>query len=452
MAQGAINAGYAGIPSLLYHPEVRPNLIARYKDDDFLDFLDQAGKWRKKGDSQFYTAYDTPLYVNVSTTGSVVTGSGTATVTVTGLNAANANILIVGHLVRFPNGLQGRVMTVSTTTLTNDTVVIKSSAAANPVLTLVTGNTLIQYSNAQEEGSLEPAPERWGYDTFYNLIEVFRKAGEVTDIAKARFSSGNFALNVGGQETVVSWNAVRTLMSHRSDIANGLLYNEMSDANFTATSPTLVGARGYGVQVTRGLLPSIRDFGWTANLATPGTILLSDLDAINAAITAARGAKEYLIVGANAVITKISGFLKGLATGGVASVRMNITGRKVDLMVEQYIHGGVTFNLMALNSFDNQQVMPTTDAFAKTAYFIPMGSASTYGPTGNSTGMADYLSVGYMGINGSGSGTEKQAELHLGALATPPTDGTNSERWVYATACGLDIVMPYIFGDSRILA
>ena len=97
MAQGAINAGYAGIPTLLYHPEVRPNLIARYKDDDFLDFLDQAGKWRKKGDSQFYTAYDTPLYVNVATTGSVVTGSGSATVTVTGLNAANANILIIGR-------------------------------------------------------------------------------------------------------------------------------------------------------------------------------------------------------------------------------------------------------------------------------------------------------------------------------------------------------------------
>lgn len=450
MPAGVFTAGYTGVPSLLYHPEVRPNLIKRYRDDDFLDVLDQLGKWRKKSDSQFYTAYDSPVYQSVDTTAAVVTGSGSDTVTVTGLTTGNNNILIKGKLVIFPNGLQGRVMSVSTTTIANDTVVIKSSAASNPVLTLVAGGILVPHSNAQEEGSLAPDPERWSLETAYNLIQIFRKTGEVTDVARARNQGGNFAITVNGSQNIIAWNDVRTLMAHRGDIGNGLLLNEMSDANFTSGSPTLVGERGYGVQVTKGLVPIIRDLGWTANLAAAGTVTIADLEAINAAITAARGASEYMVVGTNAVITRISSFMKGLASSGVNSVRMNISGRKVDLMVEQYTFGGVTFHLMPWNSFDNQQILATSNVFAKTAYFIPMGSAAAY--SGGNSVTQDYLSVGYLPVIHPGSGTEKQAEVHLGALAVKPTTGTAVEQTVYETMCGLDVIMPYIFGDSRILA
>lgn len=455
MASGTFSTAYTGIPSLLYHPEVRPNLIARYRDDDFMDLLDQMKRWRKINRSQFYTAYEGPLYEIVDTTGATVATSGTATITVTVLPIAQAVKLIKGRMVILNNGTGGQARVDSVTTTgggTTATVVLKSSAAGAPNITLVAGQNIIPYSNAQEEGSLQPDPQRYSMDTFYNITQSFRHTGRITDFQRAQQDGGTFAITINGQRQFESWQTVKSLMAHRADIANGLLLNEMSDSNVGSSSPTLIGEQLYGVNVTRGLIPTIGTYGWTSNLTTPGTVVQADIEAIVAAIVAARGVSEYLVVCSTATIMKLSNFF---ALGGVTPVRMNISvdkASKINLMVDQYTLGGITFNLKSLNALDNQQIITTTNVYSKTAYFIPMGSGAAYDRGGGNSRTQDYLSVAYEPIIRPGDGTEKQALVHLGALAERPTNGTAVEDWVYQTICGLDVVMPYIFGRSRILA
>jgi len=448
MPQGTFTGNYAGVPSLLYQPDIRKELIKRYQDDDFVNFLDKTGAWTKKTDDKFVTAFDSPLNIVVDTTGATVTNSGTATVTVTNLQGANANQLIVGKMVMFPNGLQGRVQTVTTTTLANDTVTIRSTAAGNPNLTLVAGGILVPYSNHQEEGSLQPAPEIWPLTTLTQLIGIFRKTGGITDVARAR-NNGSFRLEIGGKEAMGSWQAVRTLMSHRADIGYGLLMDEITDPNFTNTTPTVVGAQGSGVQFGRGLVPTIRDFGWNYSLTTLGTPTLADLEGITNLITAVRGADEYMLVGSRAAVARMSSFFKNLGSAGLTSVRMMVNGREVDLTVEEFTFGGRTFRMAAWNTFDNQQVLLTSNAVSKTLYAIPYGTAHVYSGGGKDV---PYMGVGYLPVIHPGDGTEKQAEVHLGALAVNPTSGTAREDWVYETMCALDIANPYMFGSIRVLA
>lgn len=454
MPAGVISAGYTGIGSLLYNTDVRPHLIKRYRDSDFLTWLDIMKAWRKKTDSQFYTAYDTPLYQAVDTTGATsIATSGTPIITINALTTGNSNILVKGKLVRWYQAgtlYNARVASV-TQASGRDTVVLHSSEAGAPNIVMTAGAVLYPYSNAQEEGSYAPPPERWGIDTIYNLIQIFRKTGEITDVARARNSGGAFKLDLGnGQTGLVSWEDVRTLMAHRGDISNALLLGKMSDANFTSASPSITGERGYGVQTTKGVIPFIEQYGWQNNLASLGTWASTDLEAIIAAITAARGADEYMGFGGKRPIARTSSYLKGMGSSGVTSARLNVNGNTINFDVESMTFGGVTFHFKALNDLDNTQLVASTDVVSKSIFWMPMGNAPTY--NGGKSSVAPYVGVAYLPVIQPGAGDEKQALVHIGALLETPNSGTAVKSSTYETMAGADVVQPYIMGRSQVIS
>lgn len=451
---GAVSASYVGVPSLLYAPAVRKQIIARYPDHPFVDYLDQVGAWDRITETQYYTAFNTPLFNSVSTTSSTVTNSGTATVTVTDLTTANSNILIVGKLVRWYRAgtlYTGRVQT-KTQAAGKDTVTITSTKAGAPNLVLVAGDTLYPYSNAQEEGSLKPDPERRGLETIHNLMQIFRVTGETTDIARMRNSRGsNFLVEMpDGQIGSASWQEAFVMMLHRAEIGNALLLGELSAANFTDDTPEVAGARGYGVQTTKGMIPHVRDYGWTANLTSLGTPTVADWEAAIAAIVARRGADEYTLFGGRIALTRMSSFFKNLGSGGVTSVQMNVNGRKLDLTVDQFTYGGVVFNMKPLDALDNQQIIPTSDPISKTLYAVPTGMTESF--MGGRRKTVPYLGAKYGPVTEPGDGTEKNAVVNLGALAPRPTEGTAVLSTTDESIAGLDFTNPYTSGSIQVLA
>lgn len=446
---GAVSAGYVGVPSLLYAPAVRKQIIARYPDHPFVDYLDQVGAWDRITETQYYTAFNTPLFNKVDTTSATVTNSGTATITITNIPAAYSGILVVGKLVRWYRSTTlytGRVMTKTTNGSSQDTVTITTTKAGVATIALTAGDVLYPYSNAQEEGSYKPDPERRGLETIYNLMQIFRVTGELTDIARMRNSAGgNFLVEMpDGQIGSASWQEAFVMMLHRAEIGNALVLGELSDPNFTQTTPSVTGARGYGVQTTKGMVPHVRDYGWSANLSTPGTPTVADWEAAVAAIVARRGADEYTLFGGRIALTRMSSFFKNLGSGGLTSVNLNINGRKLDLMVDQFIYGGVTFNMKPLDVLDNQQILPTSDPISKTLYAVPTGMTEQF--MGGKRKTVPYLGAKYGPVIEPGDGTEKNAVVNLGALAPRPTEGTAVLSTTDESIAGLDFTNPYTSG------
>src|ERR1044072_1738286 len=125
MPVGVNGAQYIGAVSLLADREVRSALIDVNNDQDWLEFLEIAGKKEKTKSPVYSSFYDDALFSLVDTTGSTVTNSGTATVTITDLTVAQSGKVMVGKLIKFANGKVGRVQTL-TTAAGKDTITVKS--------------------------------------------------------------------------------------------------------------------------------------------------------------------------------------------------------------------------------------------------------------------------------------------------------------------------------------
>lgn len=440
--RGIQTMNFAGIPSLLQIPEIRPRIVDIYRRQKMIDLLTWLGRWDKVGNDKWYTVRNQQGFYSLDTTGATVTNSGSPLVTVTGLVTAQSGKAIVGDLVIMPNGQQARIQTVVVAGGL-DTITLQSTAAGTPNLTLVAGGVVRQFSNGQEEGSEAPTPRKRGYDTIYNQAQIFRKSYAATDIMKARASKSLY-VEVDGQEQEYKIGAIEMYLQHRAEVATGLFMSEMSDPNFTNANPTVVGVNGRGVQTTRGVIPTINNLGSNSNVTTPGTITNADILALIGKIADVEGPDHYVGVGSKRAIAAMSFFLKGLGSANTSTVRIELgpNDTLVNFMVERFIVADITFDLMEADIFNTTQIYPTANAEAKSIYFLPVGEVPALGSSGTETMSTPWVGVNYLPVIEPGIGNEKEAEVRLGALAPTPTNGTNVDQSTWCTIAGIETPKP----------
>lgn len=450
MTTGQINKPWASAIPLVDNREIYKSLIDLNQDDQWLDFLDGAGKNTlfSPQDSQstqpvYHTFYDEPVYELIDTTGATVTGSGTTTVTVTGLTSANQSKLVPGVLLRFPNGFVGRVQTVANASSFTCTAVDGNN------LTLTAGMKISAFSNAQEEGSDGPDPMKWGMSSLSNRIQIFRNSVEITDVQ----NMSAIELEIAGQNMLLPYLMIKGMQRHRGDQALAFWMGRVSTTLFSDASPTLTGAGGKGVQTTRGMDQYVTTYGKTDQVANTGVITLADINDAEALLVAARAPKEFMIVGSQSVVNPYSDFLKGLpSSGAMSSAQMSVNGRTVDLEVETFSHGGFKFHLRQLNVLSNESVINYIGTgaakidIARSAYFLPLGKV----PTLKGGGMVDYFRYRYMkpqaGPNGANSKTNgRTLEVMTGGLAPIPTSDKLVLKTTWTTNAGLEITAPQKF-------
>jgi hypothetical protein len=447
-AQGATDKYTASAVALLDQREIYNQLIDIQDDAEWLDFMYMAGK-KDATAVPFYTSfYNDNLYKLIDTTGATVT-TGAATITVFGLPTAVFNFLVVGDLLKFENGKVGRIQVKGDNTTSNK-MSIQSVDGTN--LTLVAGNKLSAFSNAQEEGSIEPPSRRWSVNSLQNRVQIFRNAIKITDVQNA----SKIELEFNGKPYILPYEMIQGLQKHRGDISLAMWLGEVSNTLFADLEPGvavgsyLAGAQGYGVQTTRGMDSYITNYGVNDTVATAGSFTLTDLSDLESKLTAVRAPMEYMIAGSNPAVAVISDFLKNLpSSGGVFSGRMMVDGKEIDLQAEKFQHGGYTYNLKAFKVLSNTDVINYAGGpIAKSIYFLPMGKVKTVGG-----GMNDYFRYKYMAQPAPGTGSVETAELMTGALAPTPTNQEQSLTVTWTSNMGLEVFAPNKFAKiSNILA
>jgi hypothetical protein len=467
---GATNKYTASAVALLDQREIYNQLIDIQDDAEWLDFMYMAGK-KDATAVPFYTSfYNDNLYKLLTVSG---TPTGTTTLPVITLSAADYNFVLVGDLLKFPSGSVGRVQTKNGTASYSINVQSVSGTALAASLAAMNGVKLSAFSNAQEEGSIEPGTRRWSVNSLQNRVQIFRNAIKITDVQNA----SKIELEFNGKPYILPYEMIQGLQKHRGDISLAMWLGEVSNTLFadvdgptsTATPPYLQGTTGYGVQTTRGMDSYITNYGINDSVLTPGTFTLVDLSDLEAQLTAVRAPMEYMIAGSNPAVAVISDFLKNLPSSGVTynnttpntsapnpfyksgvnSGMLSVNGREIDLQAEKFMHGGYTYNLKAFKVLSNTDVINYTGGpIAKSIYFLPMGKVKTVGG-----GMNDYFRYKYMAQPAPGTGSVETAELMTGALAPTPTNQEQSLTVSWTSNMGLEVFAPNKFAKiNNILA
>lgn len=472
--QGATNKYAASAVALLDQREIYNQLIDIQDDAEWLDFMYMAGK-KDATAVPFYTSfYNDNLYKLLTVVG---TPTGSTTIPVITLSAADYQFVLVGDLLKFPSGAVGRVQTKNGATPSTINV---QSVTGNPLaatLAVMAGVKLSAFSNAQEEGSVEPGSRRWSVNSLQNRVQIFRNAIKITDVQNA----SKIELEFNGKPYILPYEMIQGLQKHRGDISLAMWLGEVSNTLFAdvngpttdVLSPYLQGSTGYGVQTTRGMDSYITNYGVNDSVTTAGVFTLADLSDLEAQLTAVRAPMEYMIAGSNPAVAVISDFLKNLPSAGqtittsqntaptpntanngfyksgVNSGMLSVNGREIDLQAEKFMHGGYTYNLKAFKVLSNTDVINYTGGpIAKSIYFLPMGKVKTVGG-----GMNDYFRYKYMAQPAPGTGSVETAELMTGALAPTPTNQEQSLTVTWTSNMGLEVFAPNKFAKiTNILA
>ena len=465
-AQGATDKYTASAVALLDQREIYNQLIDIQDDAEWLDFMYMAGK-KDATAVPFYTSfYNDNLYKLLTVSG---TPTGTTTIPLITLSPADYNFVLVGDLLKFPSGAVGRVQEKQASYIIKVQSVSGTALAAS--LGAMAGVKLSAFSNAQEEGSVEPGARRWSVNSLQNRVQIFRNAIKITDVQNA----SKIELEFNGKPYILPYEMIQGLQKHRGDISLAMWLGEVSNTLFADLEPGvsagsyLAGAQGYGVQTTRGMDSYITNYGINDSVTNAGTFTLADLSDLEAQLTAVRAPMEYMIAGSNPAVAVISDFLKNLPSAGqtittnytnetaptasqftgnngyyksgINSGVLSVNGRSIDLQAEKFMHGGYTYNLKAFKVLSNTDVINYSGGpIEKSIYFLPMGKVKTVGG-----GMNDYFRYKYMAQPAPGTGSVETAELMTGALAPTPTNQEQSLTVTWTSNMGLEVFAPNKF-------
>lgn len=438
---GSTNKAAISAISLLDKREILKNAIDVQNEEGLLDIMQMSGRMVETKQPIFHDYSEDALYQLIDTTGSTVTNNNSTEVTITDLPVASSGFLRKGEKIVFTNGKVGQVKTL-TTSASKDTVVIKS--VDGTALAVTAGQKLSPIGTLVGEKSTAPSNRKYGWTKYFNLVEIFREVNEITDVQDA----SEIELEYNGQNYVFNRDIANKFIKFKGDINATFIAGRISATKFEDASPDLTDPTNSGAeQTTMGLNQYVGTYGVNATVATPGTLILADLEAFFNLLTAARAPKKHMALSASSVMAKVDNCLKGLASGGVNSARLNLDGKDLDFDVNSMTYMGRRIQFGVLPIFDHPVIVSQTD-IVKSLYFVPEDKVAT-----KSGAAEDRIRVRYMKNKQKGFGNDIYAEWDSGALARQGATGDEMLRrtnWV--TTQGLQFLGGSHFGKLVVLS
>lgn len=359
---GSLHKKTISAVSMLDARDIFPNIVDTKNEDDFSQVLKMMGRYDQVAASNWDFHNWVTEDINATLLAGTVTNNNTTTVTVL---VTPVNYVRVGDLISTVNGNQGIVTSV--TRGASDTVILKGDTA----LAITLGDTLVVGSRSDDEESSAPENLRYLPTKYTNKIQIFRETDKITDV-----ELGNeVEVEVNGQRLIVPFQAIKKLQKLKSNISYQFIAGKMSTDSFSDASPVIASN-----QRTRGLYDYIVTYGISDTVATPGTVLFSDITDLVNQLVANRAPSDYLMWHSTKAGAAYDVCLKNLASSGVTGGRMNIDGKEADFEIEKFTVAGVRFQKMRLPFLDNDKLFNISgNVFGKCAYFIPSGKIKTEG-------------------------------------------------------------------------
>lgn len=426
---GTLNEAAISAVAYLNQREIDPNVVDVANEQQFSDLFRLFNREVKveTGQANYHTWVNDDLFY-LQTVGLVST------------NIAQTVVFAIGgtgfvrqyDVIHFVNGKIGQVRSISTTSGI-DTLTVK--AVNGDTLTVTAADLVAVPFNGVEEGSSEIANINYSVVKYYNLIQAFRERDSITDIAAA----GKTETMISGSPYFYVYQQLKKAMLMKSKISNAFLVGRFStNSDFGTAGSALTGSNGRPIQFTRGLNEYVETYGILRDVATPGTVVLSDYGNLNDSFNAAKAPSEHFGVGGDKAMRPIYDCLKNLGSSGVTSVRMMVDGRQVDFNVDQWKYGSHTYNLMPMKSFDHPQLINFVGAgsIRKYVYWIPTGMTGVVGG-----GSAPYIRSRYIPQQMKKNyGTEVIGEGYNGLLAPDPSGSDAVWDTIWLSYQGLEML------------
>jgi len=435
VTQGTLNKAYVSAIAFLDQRDINPNLIDVARDSYFTDIMKVVNRY-KEAKVPIYNHFVNNDVFATATISSVSSGYGTSRMTVV-LTSGTGGYARVGDLVRISNtnsvGRQARIMTVTSVSGV-DTIVLQS--VDNTPLFAATNDTITFQSNSFGEKSDSPASRRYPVTRYVNQVQIFREADEITDVQKV----SKIELTVEGQPYYTPIQHIYKLKALNGFISAQMIAGVQSTTLFSDSNPVLADANGNPIQTTMGLDQYITTYGISDSAATVGTMTFSDADAIIDNFLANKAPLQQIGWMGSLARRPWDVWLKNLGSSGVNSVRLNIDGREVDLMVDKLSYGNAEFEFVHLPMFDHPELFPygIVPEMVGSTYFTPKDKVQVEGG-----GMEPRIQIRYLPKPMAGGNTTSNgiiSEWNTGALAPIPTSSVMVWHTDWYTNQGLEVL------------
>lgn len=438
MASATLSKSYVSSLSFVDNRELlRQILNVTNEDMSFVDIMEMLGRMVPTTQPKYTNwvnseLYDTDTIVSVTDL-SGGSGQGNATVVIT--SASGTSFPIAGDLILFPSGYLGYIQAVTADAGGDQlTVYAVNQNVTTAMLAGAAGQVVSFISNAQGEGSGAPGTRRYGVTARSNIVQIFKNSAKITDVQKA--SKVEFVYE--GKEYYFYKLQHDLLMKHRGDISHAMIFGQISDENFTATTSLLSDASSNRVQTTRGLREYVTTYGINDS-AAPNLFNLDYVKSLVRRFAAARCPEEYMVLGGiegAIAFTEFAGALTG-AVEFSPNARININGSTVDVDVETWKGFGHTFMFKRLPILDHKETINFTGSagFQNEMYFLPMDKVRDEGSGAD----IERFRMRYL----SGDGLDfRYLERMDGKLAPNPTSLDAVLQTEYQSIMGLEVLGP----------
>ncbi len=433
VSQGVLNKAYVSAINLLDQREINPNLIDQSRDAEFTDIMKVVNRYKETKVPTYNYFVNNDVFAT-ATINSVSSGYGTSIMTVV-LTSATGGYARVGDLVRIGNtnstGRQARIMTVTSVSGV-DTLVLQS--VDNTPLYAIATNTITFQSNAFGEKSDTPLSRRYPVTRYINQVQIFREADDITDIQKV----SKIELTVQGQSLYTPLQHIYKVKALNGFISAQMIAGVQSTTLFSDANPVMADTSGNPIQTTMGLDQYITTYGISDSVATVGMVTFSDVNTMIDNFLANKAPLQQMGFLGSKARRPWDVWLKNLGSSGVNSVRLNIDGREVDLMVDRFTYGNAEFEFIHLPIFDQPQLFPygIVPEMVGSTYWCPKDKVQVEGG-----GMEPRLQIRYLPKAMAGGNSMSNGiitEWHTGALAPIPTSSVMVWHTDWITNQGLE--------------
>lgn len=389
--------------------EINPNIIDVANDDAGFDDLMMVLKRYKVTTEPFYENFvnDDVQQVIVFDSGGVA-GSGTATLTVT---ITTTGFVKQGDKILFANDKVGMINSAITTGSSKDSFTITSVDGSN--LTAVAADKVTVLATVVGERSSGTDILSYGLTKYFNQYETMRDGISLSDVQM------NSKVTVGdGYYTF--YQAQQQARQFKLRMSATFLAGVKSVNQYGTATPTLTDKDGNSVQTTGGVNSEVVTYGINDTVATPGTVLMTDLGDLLDQILAVKGPKNYVMLTPDKAWRKYDDLFKSLGSSAtIASARLNMDSTEVNYNVSKVTYGTFMLQIANLKLLDHPQQFGFTGSstIGKSIYGIPNDKVKVQNAGGQGS---EEVRIGIRYAPNPGpknQGTEYIQETHTGGLA-----------------------------------
>lgn len=430
---GQINKNYISSIDMLDQRELLNQLLDITNEDfSLVEIMELTNRMVATSHHTYHAFTNRELFtIETVKTGSTPTdnsgGSGQGDVTFAVTAANGSSTLRAGDLVMLPSKHNVYVYSVTSDAggdLVRVKAMVPSVTTAN--LSISADDKLSVYGRAEGEASGAPKPIKFGVDKVSNHVQIIKESYQITDVEKANKIEFDF----NGQPYYMlkaQHDAFRKFQAYISYI---LIYNQVSEANFGASNPSLTDSAGNPVQTTRGLNQYIDNDGITRT----GSLDLALYANLSRDFAAARAPKEYNVYMGIEHQIDHDDLLSNLNGAFSTNARLMVDGKTLDLGIKKWNLYGREYNMIYMPMIDHRNIInfEGSAGYQNDAFYVPTGKMKTQ--DGN---MQDRIRVRYLD-NLHGGATYK--ETQHGRLAPIPNGEEDYFKAIYSCALGLEVL------------